>query len=107
MKNSKITGKKSAFLALAAAATLSVVSASASAQNATIQYGQQIYNTRNGCVRVYLGGTSHDIAPHSGFTFAAQSGTSYMASVYQYGCGGKALWNSWFQGSYPAKMWWI
>lgn len=107
MKNSKITGKKSVFLALAAAAAFSGVSANASAQGMIASYNLPVKNNTSGCVRVYAG-SAKNLAPNAWGNIGVQSSKWYMASIYRYGCGGTAIRNAWFYASGDTRaVWWI
>jgi len=99
MKNiKKILAKKSMLLALATAATLSVVSVSASAQPA-LKREVNVKNNTNGCVRVYHNTSRpyQDIKPWGTFQFMGDPYKQYMASVFPYNtCAGNASRNSWY-----------
>jgi hypothetical protein len=113
MKNNKFFGKKSALYALVVAtAALGMASMNTTAQAGTTggyavkQVSLKVVNNTNGCVRAYSSGQQYDIAPHTSRNIGAASSTSYMASVYRYGCGGQALGNRWFTTGYDTFQTW-
>jgi hypothetical protein len=112
VKNNKFFGKKSALYALVVAtAALGMASVNTTAQagsigNAVKSVSLKVVNNTNGCVRAYSSGQQFDIAPHTSRNIPAASTTSYMASVFKYGCGGQALGNRWYTTGYDTFQTW-
>ena len=113
MKNNKFFGKKSALYALVVAtAALGMASVNTTAQaagtigTAVKMVSIKVNNNTNGCVRAYSMGQHFDIPAHRSLSFAGGSSTSYMASVFKYGCGGQALGNRWYTTNYNTFQTW-
>jgi hypothetical protein len=111
MKNNKFFGKKSALYALVAAtAALSMASVSTTAQASNVAVSMlvrlTVKNNTNGCVRVYTQSQHYDIPAHRSTMILTASSRGYMASVYKYGCGGRALGNRWHTTSIGGSETW-
>ena len=116
MKNNKFFGKKSALYALVVTtAALGMASVNTPAQAAgTFDPAMQvaklkiitINNHTNGCVRAYAAGQHIDIPAHRSGSITAGSSSSYMASVFKYGCGGQALGNRWYTANNNTLQTW-
>jgi hypothetical protein len=117
MKNNKFFGKKSALYTLVAAtAALGMASVSTTAQafNPFVNKMKpeivhlKVVNNTNGCVRAYAMAGHYDIAAHTSLSIVIPATTikSYMASVYKYGCGGRALGNRWYTTNYNTFQTW-